>query len=251
MQISTYFLWFIFYSFLGWFYESTIISIPDYHKFINRGYLLGPYCPIYGAGAVINIVLLQNVKSSIAIFLIAVVTSSIVEYITSYTMEKLFHARWWDYSKYPLNLNGRICFYGGVVFGIGNVLLLKVVHPHIRNFTSTIPSWILQMSAILIFIIITLDTIVTTIHINNFNIKLKSIHDSFNLKISNSISTVLEKRRDLYGNLKALKKARSKLNLLNLKKQFKHSELRILHAFPKFKSTRYSEIVEKIKEIMK
>lgn len=251
MQISIYFLWFIFYSFVGWFYESTIISIPDYHKFINRGYLLGPYCPIYGAGAVINIIVLQDVNNTIAIFFIAVVTSSIVEYITSYAMEKLFHARWWDYSKYPLNLNGRICFYGAVVFGFGNVILLKGVHPYVRNFTNMIPSNMIQLSAILLFIVISLDTIFTTININSFNIKLKSIQENLNLKFNHSITSIVEKGRDLQENLKVLKKAGSKLSLPSIRNQFKKSELRILHAFPKFKSTRYSELVDKIKEILK
>jgi uncharacterized membrane protein len=218
---------------------------------INRGYLLGPYCPIYGVGAVINLILLKNVESSIVIFILAMVTSGVVEYVTSYVMEKLFHARWWDYSHYPLNLQGRICLYGCLIFGGANVTLLKVVHPYVMNLTGAISSNAIQISSILLFLMILLDTVFTTIHIYSLNVKLKNIQDSVTIRINNSISYIVEKRRDIQENIKVIKNVGMTLNLSNIKKQFKNSELRILHAFPKFKSTRYGAIVDKIKEIIK
>ena len=95
--IETWFLWLMIYSIIGWVYESTICSI-GHRKLINRGFLNGPYCPIYGTGAVLVLLFFAG----------ALVTCSL-EYLTSWLMEKLFHARWWDYSKRKFNIGGRVC----------------------------------------------------------------------------------------------------------------------------------------------
>lgn len=250
MQLANYFLWFMLYSSIGWLYESTICSIPKHHKMINRGYLFGPYCPIYGVGAVINLILLKNIENPIAIFVIAMITSGVVEYITSYIMEKLFQARWWDYSHYPLNLNGRICLYGCIIFGIGNVFLLKVFHPYVLIVTEKISFKGIWISSVLLFIIIASDTIFTTIRMNSLNTKLKNIQDIVNSRINTTISAIVDRGRDIQENLKEFKNTGIILNLTDIKKLFKNSELRILHAFPRFKSIRYDAIVDKIKEII-
>lgn len=91
------FLWFLLYAFIGWVYESVLVSVSE-RRWVNRGFLNGPLCPIYGCGAVLAIVLLHDFTSPIEIFLISSFGASILEYITSWGMEKLFHARWWDYS---------------------------------------------------------------------------------------------------------------------------------------------------------
>jgi uncharacterized membrane protein len=122
-------VYFIIYSFIGWLYESTVCSIPKYKTVINRGFLYGPYLPIYGIGAVINILILQNIENVFAIFTIAVLASTILEYVTAFVLENLFKQRWWDYSQFPFNVHGRICFYASFVFGGAVTLLIKVVHP--------------------------------------------------------------------------------------------------------------------------
>jgi uncharacterized membrane protein len=248
MQIHYYFLWFMLYSFVGWFYESTICSIPKHHKFINRGYLLGPYCPIYGFGAVMNLILLNRVESAIGIFILAMITSAIVEYITSYAMEKLFYARWWDYSHHPLNIQGRICLYGCLVFGVANVFLIKVAHPFVVSLTVGISTNAIQISSIGLFLVLLFDTVFTTVHINSLNDKFKNIHEDVTIRVNESLANITDKRKDFQKTLKAITSVRIKLP--TIKKQFKWSELRILHAFPKFKSTRYETIVDKIKELI-
>ena len=114
------FLWFLFYSFCGWVYESILVSILE-RRPVNRGFLNGPLCPIYGAGAVGAVVVLGQVHNPLVVFLLSMVGASILEYVTSWVMEALFHARWWDYSDYKFNLNGRICLLGAFVFGVGGV----------------------------------------------------------------------------------------------------------------------------------
>ena len=125
-------LLFFFYSFLGWCIEVTLKYI-QYHRFINRGFLTGPICPIYGSGAAL-VTLAVGVLSPIetaygTTFAISFVLCGAVEYFTSYFMEKRFHARWWDYSQKPMNLNGRIWIGNLLLFGLGGVGIIHIVNP--------------------------------------------------------------------------------------------------------------------------
>ena len=132
------FLWFLFYSFCGWVYESILVSILE-RRPVNRGFLNGPLCPIYGAGAVGAVVVLGQVHNPLVMFLLSMVGASILEYVTSWVMEALFHARWWDYSDYKFNLNGRICLLGAFVFGVGGVLITSVIQPQVAGVTDRLP----------------------------------------------------------------------------------------------------------------
>lgn len=108
-NVFTYFMLFFIYAILGWIIETTLVSIEK-RKFVNRGFLIGPYCPIYGFGGLAITILLKNyTKDPIVLFLMAVIICGTLEYFTSYIMEKIFKARWWDYSAKKYNINGRIC----------------------------------------------------------------------------------------------------------------------------------------------
>lgn len=133
MENAAQLLWLFFiYSFMGWVTE-VILKYFQYKRFINRGFLIGPYCPIYGTGAVIVTLggrLLAPVERSLAMsFLIAFVLCGLLEYMTSYILEKHFHARWWDYSQKPMNLHGRVWIGNLILFGLGGVLILEVFNP--------------------------------------------------------------------------------------------------------------------------
>ena len=96
-------------SILGWCIE-VCCKLIQYHRFINRGFLVGPWCPIYGFGTVfISVLLTRYSEDPFAVFGLAILICGVLEYTTSYMMEKIFHARWWDYSTKKFNLNGRIC----------------------------------------------------------------------------------------------------------------------------------------------
>ena len=102
---DTLFLLFMLYSIMGWLLEVTC-KLIEKHKFINRGFLIGPYCPIYGHGAILMILLLIKYQSDpLLLFTMSIVICSILEYFTSYIMEKVFKARWWDYSRRKFNIN--------------------------------------------------------------------------------------------------------------------------------------------------
>lgn len=128
-------LWLFFiYSIAGWVTE-VFLKYLEYKRFINRGFLIGPYCPIYGAGAVLITVggkLLSPVDRSWAMsFLIAFVLCGLLEYLTSYILEKYFHARWWDYTERPMNLHGRVWIGNLILFGIGGVFILEDFNPRL------------------------------------------------------------------------------------------------------------------------
>ena len=114
------------YSVAGWCMEVTLKYI-QFHRFINRGFLIGPYCPIYGSGAVVVTVLVGGLignASYIVTFLASFILCGVLEYFVSWYMEKMFHARWWDYSQKPMNLHGRIWIGNLVLFGIGGVAIV-------------------------------------------------------------------------------------------------------------------------------
>ena len=128
-------LWLFFiYSVAGWVTE-VFLKFLEYKRFINRGFLIGPYCPIYGAGAVLITVggkLLSPVDRTWAMsFLIAFVLCGLLEYMTSYILEKYFHARWWDYTERPMNLHGRVWIGNLILFGIGGVFILEDFNPRL------------------------------------------------------------------------------------------------------------------------
>ena len=120
---------FYFYSVIGWIWETCYVSARK-RKWVNRGFLKGPWLPIYGFGALLILLCTAPVKDSlILIFLAGMISASALEYCTGSLMEKLFHVRWWDYSNQPCNLNGHICLNVSLAWGAASVFLVKGVHP--------------------------------------------------------------------------------------------------------------------------
>jgi uncharacterized membrane protein len=125
-------LLFFAYAFLGWCIEVTL-KYFQFHRFINRGFLTGPWLPIYGSGAALITIAVKGLsplESSVGTtFLISFILCGIVEYMTSYVLEKRFHARWWDYSQKPMNLHGRVWIGNLILFGLGGVLIVELINP--------------------------------------------------------------------------------------------------------------------------
>ena len=166
-NIVTYFLLFMVYSVAGWIMEVTCKSF-EAKKFINRGFMIGPYCPIYGWGAIfITILLKRYISDWIVLFFMSMITCGILEYLTSYVMEKLFHARWWDYSRRKYNINGRICLETLVPFGLLGLTIMYITNPIILNALQSIPDNILNVIAIVLFVMFTIDGIVSLKVVSN------------------------------------------------------------------------------------
>ena len=167
MIISKYFLLFVFYSFLAWLMEVTQ-GYVRHKKFVNRGFLIGPYCPIYGYGAISMTLLLKGYANDpIVLFVMAIVICSILEYTTSFVMEKLFKIRWWDYSNRKFNINGRICLETMIPFGILGCLMIYFVNPFIFAIIDMIPSNLINIIAVILFIIYLVDNAVSITIISN------------------------------------------------------------------------------------
>ena len=161
ISITQYFLLFIIYSFCGWLLEVTC-KLIEYKRFINRGFLIGPYCPIYGWGAVaITFLLYKYSYDPLILFMMTIVTCAILEYLTSLVMEKLFKARWWDYSKRKFNIDG-------IPFGLFGLFLTYVSNPFIISKLNNIDPKVLNILAIVLLVIYIVDNIVSTVVIMGF-----------------------------------------------------------------------------------
>lgn len=133
-------LYLVIYSFIGWCCECVYCYIIN-GKLVNRGFLYGPFCPIYGFGALSIIYGLQQMPQTVtAIFFGGMVLTSALEYATSWVMEMVFHSKWWDYSKQKWNLHGRICLLNSTLFGILCVVLMFDLHP-------TVSKWLAPFNA--------------------------------------------------------------------------------------------------------
>lgn len=158
--VETWFLWLMIYSIIGWVYESTICSIGQ-RKLINRGFLNGPYCPIYGTRAVLVLLVLGRIQNPVLLFFAGAALTCSLEYLTSWLMEKLFHARWWDYSKRKFNIGGRVCLIGAIVFGAFSVVLILVLHPWVKSLTDRLTDTALTWICAILLVGIVSDLIVT------------------------------------------------------------------------------------------
>lgn len=154
--IATWFLVFVVYAVAGWCLEVTNTLIWK-HKFTNRGFMIGPMCPIYGFGAVIMSLCLRNVDNVVAIFFSAILASAALEYITSFIMEKLFRVRWWDYSEKPFNIRGRICLENLFYFGILGIIVIKLINPLLFAAFDSIEPVARNIIAVLLFAVIVAD----------------------------------------------------------------------------------------------
>lgn len=164
MEICKLILLLFFYSCLGWLME-VILKYIEFHRFINRGYLIGPYCPIYGCGVVAMTVLVEEVlrgRGSFGdVFLAGMVVCGALEYFVSWIMEKLFHARWWDYSKKPMNLHGRIWIGNIILFGLGSVIVIKFVNPILMVILNAWSNRRLVVSSVSIVCVFIVDNVIS------------------------------------------------------------------------------------------
>ena len=163
LSICSYFLLFLLYSVIGYIVEVFCVSILNKKLVLNRGYLIGPYIPIYGIGAMMMLFFLSKYKNDIfVLFIMSIFICTALEYITSFLMEKIFKLRWWDYSEKKFNINGRVCLENGILFGLGGVLVVKIINPYLENIIFSLPKLFNLILGITLMIIFTLDFIEST-----------------------------------------------------------------------------------------
>lgn len=214
MNIYEYFLIYMFYSVLGWVME-VILTYCNSKKFVNRGFLIGPYCPIYGSGVLLIMFILKRyVDRPLGLFCMAVIICSILEYLTSYFMEKIFKARWWDYSNKRFNIEGRICLSYAMLFGIGGTLIMYFINPFIINIMNNTPSTTIKVLAIVLFIIYLVDNIISYIVMFKFRSTVSNLAQGDNTEEITklikdkfkSLSWLNKRLTEAFPNLKAYSK---------------------------------------------
>lgn len=235
-EIYYYFLLFLIYSFIGWLIE-VIGKLIEKHKFINRGFLIGPICPIYGHGCLLMILTLSRYKDNpLTLFICAIFICSLLEYFTSYFMEKIFKARWWDYSTKRFNLNGRICAETMIPFGILGTLVICVINPIFEYLLNLFNFETIKITAVVLFIIYIIDYTISLIIMFGFKGTLKTVEKDGTEEITKKVKKILINKNVLYKRLVEafpnfmnpkerllLIKARVEKELKNIEKKIKNN----------------------------
>lgn len=227
-EIKLYILIFFIYAIAGWIMETTTISIRN-KKFVNRGFLVGPVCPIYGYGVVLVSVLLKKYQEDIvATFCMSIIICGLLEYFTSFFMEKIFKARWWDYSQKKFNINGRICLENLALFGIASCIIVYIVNPFIIGKINLIPQNIQSLIIIILLLIHVVDNIISYKIILNLKQVSKEVKDN-TIEISEKVRKIIHNKSifhrrlvDAFPNIKdkvEFKKWTLKEKIENLKRK--------------------------------
>lgn len=200
-ELAILYLLFMLYSFLGWSME-VICKLIEKHRFINRGFLIGPYCPIYGCGCIAMILLLYKyLEDPIILFFMAIIICSILEYSTSFIMEKLFKTRWWDYSNKKYNLNGRICLDTMLPFGLLGCLVLYIINPFFSKIINKLPVNIMVTLSLIILITFIIDNIISFKIILGVRTTIKNVEKDATEEITTKVREILMSKSFLYKRL--------------------------------------------------
>lgn len=264
---------FFVYACMGWCLEVVFCGLNNGH-FINRGFLNGPVCPIYGVGGVLIVSLLTPISENVfVLFAGAVIVTSAIEYLTGYALEKLYNARWWDYSKEPFNIKGYICLKFSLAWGVVGIILMRGIHPTVMRIVGIIPK-VLGIVLLSVFSAVFIaDCIATFISVKKLTDRMEVMEDiaerikhiSDNLgksiygkavSVQTAAEKFAEKEEVVELKIKSEKEAEElKAKVEELKKKYaalaeeKHfSHKRILKAFPELKSKKFGNALEKIRE---
>ena len=253
------FLIFILFSFIGWISEVIYVGVTSAHKFVNRGFLHGPICPVYGFGGVVILMLPPSLYATwIPLFFASMILCTIVEYFVSWLMEKLFHTRWWDYSHYKIQLNGRICLLNSILFGFLGVVVIHFVYPLMIDLLNSLGQKVINVSGVIILAVLSVDIFFTVRKLVDFaNVmkKLKELGETLNshygqeewfkkgsfIDMINSVIERAENRKEEFSQ-KILEKIDKVQNL-----RLPSVEL-FIKKFPSIKSTKYKDELNMIKE---
>lgn len=239
---------FIIYSFLGWVLE-VIYHLLLEKRFVNRGFLHGPVCPIYGTTAVFLIITLANVSNNyLYIFAGGAVIASIVELIVGYILEALFNTKWWDYSSEKFNIKGYICLRFSIFWGILSIIFIKLINPVVSKITY----WIADKNSSLIFIVLVLVllldvslTINSLIVFRNIFIEVQDIllEIKANMDKLKTVKLSKENINSIYNKINHLKELKEILiDKVSL------TQKRLLKAYPHLNSKKFESAIEEIRK---
>ncbi|MCI1955128.1 MAG: putative ABC transporter permease [Oscillospiraceae bacterium] len=251
------FLAFTVYSFLGWLVESIYCSLHA-RKWINRGFLNGPFCPVYGFGAVLVVTVLDPFRDNLfLLFLAAVVLTSLLEYLTAVLLEALFHTKYWDYSGLRFNIQGRVCLENSLMFGGLSVLAVDVLQPAFTFLTARAHPLLIPAAGIVLSVYFLLDTALTVNAIYNLNGKLaelQNVLDEIKERAHTAtVETVEALQASILVHLDDTTKARLRVlyeNKSRLESGLYAIQRRIIRAFPHMESLRSNESLQRVRKAL-
>ena len=261
-------LYFFTYGFLGWCTEVAFAAVKQ-HKFVNRGFLNGPICPIYGIGVSAVILFLEPLEGNLVLLYAAsVILVTLIEGVTGFAMDKLFHHKWWDYTGQPLNIGGYVCLLFSLVWGVACVVIVRFIHPLIDKVLAFLP-WILGIVLIVVLLgVLAADLYVTASGILKLNRRLESMERiAAELKdLSNKVGAGIfenvmgsmdkledaaEEMKEKFGSVSEESRKRTeelKERYAQLASGGSRVSERLLKAFPKMESRRHRDILNELKE---
>ena len=194
-NFSFWFIMFLLYSMIGYVAEIINLTIMTKKPVWNRGFLIGPYLPIYGVGSLIMVFFLNRYENDlIVLFVMGAFCCTLLEYFTSLVMEKLFKLRWWDYTDYKFNLNGRVCLLNAILFGIGGIIVVRILNPLFSWLVYLMPKNITILLAIILFIGFLIDFVMSCYITNNLKLNVaRYLHVDATAKIKKEVAQALKK----------------------------------------------------------
>ncbi|QAT50868.1 hypothetical protein EQM14_14430 [Caproiciproducens sp. NJN-50] len=259
-DIRTLLLIFALYSFLGWAIESIYCSIPA-GKPINRGFLAGPFCPIYGAGAMLVVEVLTPFKENILLlFAAGALLTSLVEYLTGWLLEVLFHTKYWDYSSHRFQIHGRVCLKNSLLFGVMSVAAVHGFQPFLLSLAERIPSRVLSWLSFGLALYFLADTALSVMEVTRLNGMLSELQQVMD-EIKERAHTARVETREVLQDMIAARldgmdeNTKARLRALYEQKEklesgFHLLQRRILRAFPTMRSAKSNESLLRIRELL-
>lgn len=270
VELSKAFLVFLAFSVIGWISEVLYVGIFHEHKFVNRGFLHGPLCPIYGFGGIVMLSLPKCLQSPLwVLFLSGMFFCTVVEYIGSWALEKMFHTTWWDYSNHkvtiknhtiPLNIKGRVCLLNSTMFGILAVLVIYFVQPLIQKVLSMIPDLYLNLARDIFGAILIVDLVASVHKLVDFSVyiaRIKDFEENLKERFQNESWFKSASLSDMINSVKenvALHREKYSSNFLaNLDYASRHHRIAesFMKHFPTMKSGTYKDSLALIKQKIK
>ncbi len=260
---ATYWIaYFIIYSFLGWLVE-VLHAYKRSGGWVNRGFIKGPFCPIYGFGGLLLLVVLSPIRENwFSLFLGAVLLITLLEFVTGLVLETLFGAKWWDYQDMKFHIKGYVCPRYSLLFGVLAVVTIKGIHPFVETAVEGTPLLYLQTASLILLTYLVVDFIQTVLEIIGMNQMLRELQQKIEeLRQLEIRETLLKERKEKLGQMeKQVEEVEVRLNMI--KEHFKELKIeyeamlraglaryrRILKAFPKFQSKRFQKGYKKLKE---
>lgn len=192
---------FFIYSFIGWLMEVVVVSLVK-RKLCSRGFLIGPICPIYGVSCMFITLILSNYRNDYIVLVgMSILICTILEYVTSFIMEKLFKTRWWDYTKCRFNLNGRVCLKNSIVFGVLGALVIVALNPFLIGIISKLSITTINIIVIFLTLILFIDIVISVNIVSKLKIAAETLKKDNTEEITENVRNFIKKQSYFYKRL--------------------------------------------------